>query len=31
VVVVEGEVEALLQTATGSIVRELGGIRLRPS
>jgi len=31
VVVVEGEVEVLLQTATGSIVRELGGIRLRPS
>lgn len=31
VVVVEGEVEALLQTATGSIVRELGGIRIRPS
>ena len=31
VLVVEGEVEALLQTATGSIVRELGGIRIRPS
>ena len=31
VVVVEVEVEALLQTATGSIVRELGGIRIRPS
>ena len=31
VVVVEGEVEALLQTATGSIVRELGSIRIRPS
>lgn len=31
VLVVEGEVESLLQTATGSIVRELGGIRLRPS
>jgi len=31
VLVVEGEVESLLHTATGSIVRELGGIRLRPS
>ena len=31
ILVVEGEVEALLQTATGSIVRELGGIRIRPS
>jgi alkylhydroperoxidase family enzyme len=31
VLVVEGEVEALLQTVTGSIVRELGGIRIRPS
>jgi hypothetical protein len=31
VLVVEGDVEALLQTATGSIVRELGGIRIRPS
>ena len=31
VLVVEGEVESLLHTVTGSIVRELGGIRLRPS
>jgi AhpD family alkylhydroperoxidase len=31
VVVVEGEVESLLQLATGSIVRELGSVRLRPS
>jgi len=28
---VEGEVEAPLQTATGAIVRERGGIRIRPS
>lgn len=31
VLVVEGEVEALLQMATGSIVREFSGIRIRPS
>ena len=31
VVVVEGEVEPLLQLATGSIVRELGSVRIRPS
>lgn len=31
VLVVEGEVETLLQMATGSIVRELGSIRIRPS
>lgn len=30
-VVVEGDVESLLQTATGSIVRELGSIRIRPT
>ena len=31
VVVVEGEVEPLLQLATGSIVRELSTVRIRPS
>jgi AhpD family alkylhydroperoxidase len=31
VVVVEGEVEPLLQLATGSIVRELSSVRIRPS
>lgn len=31
VLVVEGEVESLLHAATGSIVRELSGIRIRPS
>lgn len=31
VLVVEGDVESLLQTATGSIVREFGSIRIRPS
>ena len=31
VMVVEGEVEPLLQLATGSIVRELAGVRIRPS
>ena len=31
VLVVEGDVESLLHMATGSIVRELGGIRIRPS
>jgi AhpD family alkylhydroperoxidase len=31
VVVVEGEVEPLLQLATGSIVRELSNVRIRPS
>jgi hypothetical protein len=31
VVVVEGEVEPLLQLATGSIVRELTGVRIRPN
>lgn len=29
-VVVEGEAEALLEHASGSIVRELGGLRVRP-
>jgi hypothetical protein len=29
--VVEGEVEPLLQLATGSIVRELSTVRIRPS
>ncbi|MEA3018519.1 MAG: hypothetical protein QOI47_43 [Actinomycetota bacterium] len=31
IVVVEGEVEPLLQLATGSIVRELSSVRIRPS
>jgi alkylhydroperoxidase family enzyme len=31
IVVVEGEVEPLLQLATGSIVRELSGVRIRPN
>jgi AhpD family alkylhydroperoxidase len=31
IVVVEGEVEPLLQLATGTIVRELSGVRIRPS
>jgi hypothetical protein len=31
VVVVEGEVEPLLQLATGTIVRELSSVRIRPS
>ena len=31
VVVVEGEVEPLLQLATGSIVRELSSVRIRPT
>lgn len=31
IVVVEGEVEPLLQLATGSIVRELSNVRIRPS
>jgi alkylhydroperoxidase family enzyme len=31
IVVVEGEVEPLLQLATGSIVRELASVRIRPS
>jgi AhpD family alkylhydroperoxidase len=31
VLVVEGEVEPLLQLATGSIVRELSSVRIRPS
>ncbi|HEV3226061.1 MAG TPA: hypothetical protein VGZ52_04480 [Acidimicrobiales bacterium] len=31
ILVVEGEVESLLQIATGSIVRELGSVRIRPS
>ena len=31
VVVVEGEVEQLLQLATGTIVRELSSVRIRPS
>ena len=31
VLVVEGDVESLLQTATGSLVRELGSIRIRPT
>jgi hypothetical protein len=31
IVVVEGEAEPLLQLATGSIVRELSNIRIRPS
>jgi alkylhydroperoxidase family enzyme len=31
VVVIEGEVEPLLQLATGALVRELGTIRLRPN
>jgi AhpD family alkylhydroperoxidase len=31
VLVVEGEIESLLQLATGSIVREIGSVRIRPT
>jgi len=31
ILVVEGEVEPLLQLATGTIVRELSGVRIRPN